>query len=122
MFDGEPYYCFTYLAPLMIFCLKYLKPEEITSWIASISVISGPHWHYQLLRWLYRANMFLTEFENLTLGEEIENDVDDYLERLQIGWDSTWKLIRFKTPYEFIPQENLEAFKAALKAHGLFFV
>jgi hypothetical protein len=122
MFDGEPYYCFTYLAPLMIFCLKYLKPEEITTWIESISVISGPHWHYQLLRWLYRANMFLTEFENLTLGEEIENDVDDYLERLQIGWDGSHRLMRFKTPYEFIPKENLEAFKAALKAQGLFFV
>jgi hypothetical protein len=122
MLYGEPYYCFTHLSPLMIFCLKYLKPEEITTWIASTAAISGSHWHYQLLTWLYQGLLFLTEFEHRKLEKDKENDEHDYLGRWRIGWYGTWGLINFKTPYDFIPKENLEAFKAALKAHGLFFV
>lgn len=36
----------------MFFCLKYLRPEEIAPWLASVMRIASPYWRAQVMMWL----------------------------------------------------------------------
>lgn len=103
------------LSPAVFFCLKYLKPNEITSWVESFVRIPSINWHYQILSWIYQATIFLECFEQILLDQE------DKLNEMGLGWYGSWSMMTFKHPYDFIPKENIEAFKSELKKHRLLY-
>lgn len=43
----------------MFFCLKYLKPEQISAWASSVLSIKSPHWRAQVIVWLVGADKIL---------------------------------------------------------------
>jgi len=45
----------------LFFCLKYLRPEEITSWVKSLAAINDPFWQAHLLIWLVGFDDFLKQ-------------------------------------------------------------
>lgn len=67
------------LSAMMFFCLKYLKPEEIVSWVKSLFSIQDIYWKGALSVWLLGAYDLLQE--SIVIPSMIEKAIPD------ITWD-----------------------------------
>jgi hypothetical protein len=51
------------LSAALVFCLKYLNPDEIESWVQSMLAIEDPYWRAALIIWLSAVDELSEEFE-----------------------------------------------------------
>lgn len=123
----------------MLFCLKYLMPDEIETWVESMISIGDFHWHVAILRWRLAFHQFLERAKDWPQ----DGDMAGLFEELKELYEETGPLqtarirqIRFKSLDAFLPRENLAAFQAAftryltldrfqtwatnIKTHGVF--
>lgn len=100
-------------AASMFFCWKYLKPEEIDSWLASVFRIECSHWRTQLLVWL------------LGMAPVLNGEMKQVAELPKLHppviWETSdhfWNWSRRMEPaWLFLPEENRDALQKSLSRH-----
>jgi hypothetical protein len=120
-----------HLCPLyasLFFCLMYLTPEEIVTWVASIAAIQGEVWNTLIKDWLAGVKRFFhfVAHPETIWPEDIprrykddwkpgkEITLQNYLEIAGIAWARSWGV--FNGPYasrdlnDYIPAVNIETF------------
>jgi len=111
------------LSAMMFFCLKYLNPDEIITWVKSLFSIPDSNWKGALLIWILGAFDILQE--PLVVPSKIENT------RPEISWSyshclgSRYGSIEAKYPPEelfndnkdFLPTENTKVFLTEVRKH-----
>lgn len=104
------------LSASMFFCLKYLYPQEIPSWVTSLFAIEDTHWKAALMIWLLGSYDMLNE--GVVIPSRVEKSKPD------VSWDdshclgSTYGSIDAKYPpsleyndnKDFLPPENTKVF------------
>ncbi len=119
----------------VFFCLKYLTPKEISTWIASASEIKGDVWNYHLGLWVAGAKEMFNYLDHPSTipPNTISKDLIDtrglgaYLQATEIDWESSYLNFnrtgsRHHKPIEiddYFPRENVDAFLAAVKQYDL---
>jgi len=118
----------------MFFCLKYLTPAEISSWVASIAEIDAAFWREQIHKWLKGANEFFKYVEPLekvstvpsitnepTVRNREEDSVAKYLEVAGINWHNS--MLVFEGHYssnniwDYLSKENAETLWSEVKKY-----
>jgi hypothetical protein len=94
------------LSAAMCFCLKYLTPDDIPSWVDSIFAIEHLHWRLGFFVWLLGARRFLVE----RTGNAIEDTIPE------IDWND-WFFLETKTEQPLIARENAVAFVNRVLTH-----
>lgn len=104
------------LSAMMFFCLKYLKPEEIITWVKSLISIQDIYWKGALSIWLLGAYDLLKEL--IVVPSKVEKSSPD------ISWDYSHVLGSrygsidaehpphedFNDNKDFLPSENTKIF------------
>lgn len=99
------------LTASMFFCLKFLKTEEIRTWIASFVAIEDVRWRLQIIIWLTKAKQFFKDSQ-YTFREPL----DKKLRKYELDWQNIESLTRINNFLtEFISIENQQEFWSALK-------
>jgi hypothetical protein len=88
----------------MCFCLKYLAPGDIASWVDSIFAIDHLHWRLAFFTWLLGARRLLAE----RTGKSIEETVPE------IRWDGFFRL---RGTELLIAREHAQAFSDRVLSH-----
>jgi hypothetical protein len=117
----------------MFFCLKYLTPLEITSWVSSFGVIEAPLLKSEIDKWIIGAKKFfqyVKYVEMLPTSMEIrkqikEDGIAGYLEAAGINWWHSFLIfggidlgVNKRTQLnDYLPQENIDAFLAAVRQY-----
>ncbi len=104
------------LSALMVFCLKYLNPEEISSWIKSLFSIGDIYWKGALMVWLLGAYDILKQPIIVPSMIEKANPLLDWENFHTLG--SSYGSVNAKYPpaeefndnKDFIPTENAKCF------------
>ncbi len=123
------------LAATMFFCLKYLKPQEISTWVESLATMKAPLLKSEIEIWIARAKRFIQyvmHSELVPRDSDILKKLNDeglhgYLDVAGINW---WhSLLIFKNPKmgtpissqlnSYLPQENINAFLTAVSKYEL---
>lgn len=112
----------------LFFCLMYLTPEEIVTWVASIAAIKGEVWAILIKDWLADARRF---FQFVAHPETIRSEdipeqyryrwepgekitLQNYLEIAGISWTWSWGvfngLYASRDLHDYIPAVNIETF------------
>ncbi len=118
----------------MFFCLKYLTPAEIPSWVASIAEIEGSMWRQQIRKWLKGASEFFQYVEpvekisaakpttsSLVERNRQEDSVNAYLEAAGINWHNS--MLVFQGHYssnniwDYLSKENVDTFWREVKKY-----
>lgn len=112
----------------LFFCLMYLTPEEISTWVASIAAIDGELWRDLIKEWLAglrRFFQFVTNPASIQLEDIPEQDryewepgreitLNNYLELANIGWAGSWTVLNgsyvSRDLNDYIPAVNIETF------------
>ena len=86
----------------LFFCLKYLRPEEIASWVKSLVAINDPYWQAHLLVWLVGFNDFI----NLpsTTWQRLKKAAPN------ISWGYADPIEPASDKRDFLPEVNVQAF------------
>lgn len=100
----------------IFFCLKYLRPEQISEWCKSVLEIESPHWSAQLIVWLVGAHKILngeqkhpSEFSgNPDIGWAWSHDVDGFQNYLPESQ---------RKPTVFLPKENSSIFLSTVRSY-----
>jgi hypothetical protein len=87
----------------MFFCLKYLTPADMTSWVDSIFAIEHSLWRSNFLLWLIGAQRLLAEGSSPALEEATP----------KIDWSNSFLLRHIEGP--LISTENAKAFSEQVK-------
>ncbi len=121
----------------LFFCLRYLTPDEIVSWVASIAAVKGKIWRSTIWRWLdglqtafdllehpeYVKTMEINKYWRRQFGDGDKN-VGWYLGAAGIGWDSdnlVFNGIYAKKRIEdYLPPENVKAFWREIESYSIF--
>lgn len=105
------------LSASMFLCLKYLRADEVGTWLRSVLAIREPRWRAQIMSWLLGAHAVLT-------GAVRQPSKFDRAGYPRIDWD--WShCLSGDYPSEtgecrrldFIPQANREAALLCVKEH-----
>jgi hypothetical protein len=106
----------------MFFCIKYLRHDEIRTWITSIASIQGELWQIEISRWLTGASRFLHYVRHAQEIPETDANLDNYilgtleypLEAAGISWDGSHLVFcgqnASKSLSDYWPQDNIETF------------
>ncbi|MFN7931186.1 MAG: hypothetical protein U0Y68_25310 [Blastocatellia bacterium] len=86
----------------MFFCLRFLEPQEIASWVKSLTDIQDSFWKGHLLVWLIG-------FDKLTLKLPFTTKVFERLSPL-LKWSDSYLVDAWKEGKAFFPPENIKAF------------
>ncbi len=89
----------------ILFCLKYLGIDEIEDWAASIFTIDSVQFHLDLIIWWRAFNKFLQRAQDWPQDGKINALLKE------TGLTSLFFLPTYTSFEEFIPAENLAAFK-----------
>jgi hypothetical protein len=104
----------------LFFCLKYLRPEEMTAWIESVVGIAHPLWQGNLMVWFHKA------FDGLQRGQILPGYLEAVSPKLQ--WEDSHLLIprqdadasawpEFHQSKDFLPDDNVKACFEQMKAY-----
>jgi hypothetical protein len=93
------------LSSAMCFCLKYLAPDDMASWVDSIFAIEHLHWRLAFFVWLLGARRFLAERTIAAIEETIP----------EIDWHNSFLLEKAEGP--LIARENALAFVDRVRTH-----
>lgn len=97
----------------IIFCLKYLRPVEIDSWVKSFVEIESPQWHLAVMTWWLAWDKFLRLAQNWPQDGNIECLLDEETGLL----DRVINHYPFASIDDFIAHENRIAFHEALSRY-----
>ncbi|MBD2092968.1 hypothetical protein H6F67_24275 [Microcoleus sp. FACHB-1515] len=107
------------LSAMMFFCLKYLKPQEISSWLHSCISIRDPYWRGALMVWLLGIYDLLHEF--VITPSQIEEAIPAIWQKSRgLGsgagsLEASYVLIeKYNDNKEFLPSENIRMFREAV--------
>ena len=106
------------LSASMFLCLKYLRADEVVTWLRSVLAIREPRWRAQIMSWLLGAHAVL-------VGDVRQPSKFDQPEGPRIDWDLSHCLSgdyhNGKTGesrrLDFIPEANREAALHCIKEH-----
>ena len=92
----------------IFFCLRYLTPEEMTTWVKSLTEIQDTYWRGQLLIWLVG---FMELVSNLSITpRKFEKNVP------QLEWHYSFLSRAWENGTEFLSSKNIAAFLAEIRA------
>lgn len=112
----------------LFFCLMYLTPEEISTWVASIASIDGELWRTLIKDWITGLKRFFefvadpTSIQPEDIPEQDKRDWEpgreitlyNYLKLADIDWTGSWTvfngLYTSRDLNDYIPAANIEAF------------
>ncbi len=86
----------------MFFCMKYLRPEEITSWVKSLVGINDPFWRAHLLVWLVGFDDFMKK--SPATKQRIKKALP------VIRWQHDFLTEPASNEIDFLPEANVRAF------------
>ncbi len=86
----------------IFFCLKYLMPEEITSWVKSLVAINDPFWQAHLLVWLVGFEDFMK------LPPTTKRRIEKAVPKLR--WRNDFLTEPASDERDFLPEVNIRAF------------
>jgi hypothetical protein len=97
----------------MFFCWKYLEPEQIDAWLASVFAIRSAYWRAQLLVWLLGARPMIDGDVEQPAG------LEQSWPRVDWSWSFclTGRYALAGPPVPFIPPDNRTAFRESLRRH-----
>jgi hypothetical protein len=115
----------------MFFCLKYLKPAEIPSWVASIVAITGDFWREQINKWLLGAERFFRYIdhpEELLKSDSLQKDYHATSGSIAVllaaaGIDWGYSDLVFtghrtsKNIWDYLPEANVKIFWSEVKKY-----
>lgn len=87
----------------MFFCLKYLEPSDMRSWVDSIVLIEDSHWRAAVLNWILGAQNLLTDGSYWAFKKAAP----------AIQWLNSFQLENGQEP--LIPIDNTSAFREQIK-------
>lgn len=110
------------------FCLMYLTPDEIKTWVASMVRHEDPRWQRELRVWLTGWQRFLRYYDhpseipaNRVYMHYGEMTVKSYLAAAGIDWydsDTVFEMLYSNRHlYDYIPAANFAALHEAVKQH-----
>lgn len=93
---------------VMFFCLRYLKPEEIGSWVESLTTIQDPYWRGHLLVWLLGFHELVSK-PPITF-RKFEKTVP------KLEWYNSFLTRAWQDSNEFLSSQNIEVFLSEIRA------
>lgn len=105
---------------LMIFCLKYLTPAEIETWVESLINMGNPQWQIAIMRWWLAFQKFLESAKTWPKTGKMESLFEKWPDEkgpLKVGRISH---IEFKSLGAFIPKQNRDTFQFELSRQLTF--
>src|SRR5262245_12793452 len=90
------------VAVSMFFCMKYLCPEEITSWVKFLVAINDPFWQAHLLVWLVGFDDFMKQPPGTKERIKKANPI--------IRWQNDFLTEPDSDQIDFLPEANVRAF------------
>lgn len=92
----------------MLFCIKYLYPFEIKTWVKSLTEINSLQWRLHFVLWLWSLEKFLYLAQNWPSDGIIREILKES------GLSQAYWIPHYASLNEFIPAENLTVFKAKI--------
>jgi hypothetical protein len=86
----------------MFFCMKYLRPEEITSWVKSLVAINDSFWQAHLLVWVVGFDDFMKQPPGTKERIKKANPI--------IRWQDDFLTEPSSDQIDFLPEANVQAF------------
>jgi len=95
----------------MLFCLKYLFPTEIPSWVQSLITIERPQWRLAIITWWLNLSHFLEIASNWPADGNCQTLIEAFFTR------GITKHQSFTSLDDFIPLQNLSTLHEALSRY-----
>jgi hypothetical protein len=105
----------------MMFCIKYLTPQDIPLWVQSIVEISGEKWREKIRSWLRRFRKMLKHIENPDLYHKNVRQPVALLSHINfhyLGWGNNDICVKEEdTLADFLPSKHITTFLAEIEKY-----
>jgi hypothetical protein len=98
----------------MLFCLKYLRPSELESWVDSLVSIDSAQWQVAILRWCLAFDEFWKRAQDWPEDGEISCFFEHRFKETKPLKVSNISLMIFESRDAFIPTTNWDTFRAEI--------
>jgi hypothetical protein len=105
----------------MMFCIKYLTPNDMPLWVQSMAEISGEKWHEKIRSWLRRFRKMLKHIENPDLYHKNVRQPVALLSHINfhyLGWGNNDICVKEEdTLYDLLPEKHISTFLAEIEKY-----